>query len=50
MPGIGETRAQAIVDYRDELGPFNSIKGVLQVGGIGEGTFDKIKDYITVSN
>ena len=50
LPGIGETRAQDIVDYREENGPFKRIEDLLQVKGIGEGTFDKIKDYITVSD
>jgi len=50
LPGIGETRAQAIVDYREENGPFKRIEDLLQVKGIGQGTFDKIKDYITVSD
>ena len=50
LPGIGETRAQAIVDYRNENGPFKRIEDLLQVKGIGEGTLDKIKDYITVSD
>ncbi len=50
LPGIGETRAQAIVDYRSGNGPFKRIEDLLQVEGIGEGTFEKIKDYITVSD
>jgi len=50
LPGIGKTRAQAIVDYRNENGPFKRIEDLLQVKGIGEGTFEKIKDYITVSD
>ena len=50
LPGIGETRAQAIMDYRSENGPFRRIEDLLKVSGIGEGTFDKIKDYITVSD
>jgi len=50
LPGIGETRAQAIMDYRSENGPFKRIEDLLKVSGIGEGTFDKIKDYITVSD
>ena len=50
LPGIGETRAQAILDYRNENGPFKRIEDLLQVKGIGEGTFNKIKDYITVSD
>jgi competence protein ComEA len=50
LPGIAETRAQAIVDYRNENGPFRLIEELLQVEGIGEGTFNKIADYITVSD
>ncbi len=50
LPGIGETRAQAIVDYRNENGSFKRIEDLLRVKGIGEGTFDKLKDYITVSD
>ena len=50
LPGIGEGRAQAIVDYRSENGPFKRIEDLLQVEGIGEGTFEKIKAYITVSD
>ena len=50
LPGIGEGRAQAIVDYREENGPFKRIEDVLWVTGIGEGTFENIKDYITVSD
>jgi len=50
LPGIGETRAQAIVDYRSENGLFRRIEDLLKVSGIGEATFEKIKDYITVSD
>jgi len=50
LPGIGETRAQAIVDYRSENGPFRRIEDLLQVSGIGPATFEQIKDYITVSD
>lgn len=48
LPGIGEVLAQRIVDYRSEHGPFKRIEDLLKVSGIGEGTFEKIKDYITV--
>jgi competence protein ComEA len=50
LPGIGEVTAQAIVDYRSEHGPFKTIEDLLKISGIGEGTLDKIKDYITVSD
>jgi competence protein ComEA len=50
LPGIGETRAQAIVNYRNENGPFRVIGDLLKVSGIGQGTLDQIRDYITVSD
>ena len=50
LPGIGKSRAQDIVDYRTENGPFKRIEDLHKVKGIGEGTFAKIKDYITVSD
>jgi competence protein ComEA len=50
LPGIGEVTAQAIVDYRNENGLFQRIEDLLKVKGIGQGTLDKIKDFITVSD
>jgi competence protein ComEA len=50
LPGIGETLAQRIVDYRLENGPFRSINDLLNVKGIGTSTIDKIADLITVSD
>jgi competence protein ComEA len=50
LPGIGEVLAQRIVDYRSENGPFKIIEDLLKVSGIGEATFEKIEDYITVSD
>ena len=50
LPGIGEVLAQGIVDYRSENGPFKRIEDLLKVSGIGSGTFERIKDYITVSD
>jgi competence protein ComEA len=50
LPGIGEVLAQRIVDYRSENGLFQRIEDLLKVSGIGEATFEKIKDYITVSD
>lgn len=46
--GIGPTKAQAIIDYRNEHGRFQSIEDIMKVNGIKEGEFDKIKDNITV--
>lgn len=50
LPGIGEVLAQRIVDYRSENGPFGRIEDLLKVSGIGTATFEKIKDFITVSD
>jgi competence protein ComEA len=50
LPGIGEVLAQRIVDYRSQNGPFRTIEDLLKVSGISQGTLDKIKDYITVSD
>ena len=50
LPGIGETRAQAIIAYRQQNGPFNNINELIKVEGIGITTYEKIKDWITVVN
>ncbi|MFW6105474.1 MAG: ComEA family DNA-binding protein [Chloroflexota bacterium] len=47
---MGEVLAQRIVDYRSENGPFGRIEDLLKVSGIGTATFEKIKDFITVSD
>jgi competence protein ComEA len=48
LPGIGPTKAQAIIDYRNEHGGFNSIEDIQKVKGIKEGEFSKIQDLIRV--
>lgn len=48
LSGIGEVKAQAIIDYRDKNGAFCSIEEIMNVSGIGSKTFEKIKDRITV--
>ena len=50
LPGIGEVLAQRIVDYRSTNGPFQRIEDLLKVSGIGEATFENMKDFITVSD
>ena len=50
LPGIGEVTARRIVDYRNENVPFKRIEDLLYVKGIGEDTFEKIRDYVTVSD
>jgi competence protein ComEA len=49
LSGIGETRAQAIVDYRSKNGPFKNINEIMQVPGVSVSTFTKIKGFITIS-
>ena len=49
LSGIGETRAKSIVEYRDENGAFSSTEDIMNVSGIGESLYSKIKDDITVN-
>ena len=48
LPGIGEVRAQAIINYRHQHGPFHNINEVTKVEGIGTTTYEQIKHLITV--
>ena len=48
LPGIGEAKAEAILQYRSEHGAFSAAEELLQISGIKEGVFSKIKDRITV--
>lgn len=48
LPGIGEVRAQAILDYRRQNGPFRRPDELMQVPGIGAATYERIKDRVTV--
>lgn len=48
ISGIGESRAQAIIDYREKNGGFRSVEEIKNVDGIKDGLFSKIKDYITI--
>ena len=49
LSGIGEARAQDIISFREENGPFQSIEDIKKVPGIKDVVFQKIKDEITVS-
>ena len=49
LPGIGESKADAIMGYREEQGAFDSIEELMSVPGIKEGTYSKIKDRISIN-
>ena len=48
LPGIGERRADAILSYRQLYGGFRSVEDIMNVDGIKEGSFARLKDRITV--
>ncbi len=48
LPGIGEATAKKIIAYREQNGNFKSIEDIMNVSGIAEKKFEKLKDYITV--
>lgn len=50
LTGIGSVKAQAIVDYREDNGLFESIEEIQNVSGIGDATYESIKDDITVGD
>lgn len=48
LTGVGESKALAIIAYREENGPFTSVEDIMNVPGIKEGTYEKIKDKIAI--
>ncbi len=50
LPGIGETRARAIIAYREQYGPFHNINELTKVKGIGITTYEEIKHLIAVAD
>ncbi len=48
LPGIGPVKARSIVEYREKNGNFTKIDDIINVSGIGEKTFERIKDSITI--
>ena len=48
IPGVGPSTAEKILDYRNTAGKFNSIADLKNISGIGEKTYDNMKDYIEV--
>ena len=48
LPGVGESKAKTIIEYRNNVGRFESIDDLKNVSGIGESTYEALKDYIKV--
>lgn len=48
LSGIGESKATQIISYRESNGHFSKIEDIMNISGIKDGVFNKIKDYITV--
>lgn len=49
LSGIGEKKAQRIIEYREENGEFASIEEIMEVSGIGEKTFEKNQERLSIS-
>jgi comEA protein len=50
LPGIGPTKAQNIIDYRNKNGRFSSVDDLLNVKGIGEKTLEKLRNSVTIGD
>lgn len=48
IPGIGEAKADSIISYREKNGAFSKVEEVMNISGIKDGLFEKMKEYITV--
>lgn len=48
LPGVGESLAQKIIDYRNENGKFKTVEDLRSVSGIGDKKFESMKDYIVI--
>lgn len=48
LPGVGESRAEDIIKFREKQGGFKKLEDIMQIQGIKEGLFEKIKDLITI--
>jgi len=50
LPRIAETKAQAIIAYREQYGPFRNINELIKVEGIGTTIYEQIKELVTVAD
>ncbi|HSR63598.1 MAG TPA: ComEA family DNA-binding protein [Gammaproteobacteria bacterium] len=50
IKGVGEKRAEAIIEYRNEYGPFESVDELASVSGVGQSTVDTNRDILSVSD
>ena len=48
LDGIGESKAKAIIEYRESNGPFDKVEDIQKVSGIGEALYEKIKNQLTL--
>ncbi|TVP44197.1 MAG: ComEA family DNA-binding protein [Halomonas sp.] len=48
LPGIGPSRAEAIIEEREANGPFESADDLVRVSGIGSATVDRMRDQVTL--
>lgn len=48
LPGIGESTALKIIEYRNNNGSFNSLEEIKNINGIGDKKYEKIKEFITL--
>ena len=48
LTGIGESKAKAIIKYREDNGSFTSLDQLKEISGIGDSIFDKVKEDITL--
>jgi competence protein ComEA len=50
LPGVGEALARRIVEYREKQGPFTAPEQLMNVRGIGEKSFEKLRDRLSVGS
>ena len=48
LPGVGQGRAKAIIEYREKQGGFQKKEDIMQVSGIGEKMYERMEEYLTV--